>query len=138
MQALPGGAVEEDDGIARAGRAAAAMEALLAGEAPAALPPLGAVTEALRRATTFAEGLPLVPRHETALYGLLAGAWFGEHGLGEDAVDRLPLRALARAVAGAVFERVWAPAPPDAPEIVCEHCRALLERGVHLHSPHDQ
>lgn len=120
---------------ARAQAAAAAMAALLAGGAPDALPPMGEAVRAIRGATTFAEGLAGVPRREAAFYGLLAGAWFGEEGLGDEAVSWLPMRAVARAVAGAIFERVWAPAPPDAPEIVCEHCRALIDRGAHLHSP---
>ncbi|MCS6801401.1 MAG: hypothetical protein RMM58_02915 [Chloroflexota bacterium] len=114
---------------ATARQAAAVMARILAGTSRDALPPLGVATEALRAAATFAEGLRFVGPPERARYGILAGAFFGESGLDERDVSRLPLRAVARAVAGAIVERLWFPAPADAPMIACEHCRALLEGG---------
>ncbi|MFN8535154.1 MAG: hypothetical protein U0556_16575 [Dehalococcoidia bacterium] len=58
------------------------------------------------------------------LYGLLAGAVWGESGLPTNALARLPVRAEAVAIAGELFERAWAHRPEDSPDVVCEHCQA--------------
>ncbi|GIW05219.1 MAG: hypothetical protein KatS3mg060_0024 [Dehalococcoidia bacterium] len=115
---------------APARRAAVVMSLLLAGVPRETVPDdaSSSAVAAVRRATCFADGLRRLQSPASLAYGLLAGAAFGEGALDAEAVRRLPDRARARAIAGALFERVWTPAPPDAPEVVCEHCRALLER----------
>ena len=115
-------------------RSAAAMMALILAETPPAAfpssePQLDEVVEALTAAPNFEAGALRVDAPGKAVYGILAGAAFGESGLPAPSVAALPHRGLARALAGALFERVWTPPPPDAPEVVCEHCRSLLERA---------
>ena len=116
-------------------RRVAAVTTLILAETPhaalsAADPPLDDVVGAVVGAPSFEEGARQLAGPQRAIYGLLAGASLGESGLPAAGVAALPQRAVARAVAGAIFEQAWTPAPPGAPDIVCEHCRSLLEKGI--------